>query len=212
MSSSRALLAGALLSAALAAPASAAAADPGLLGHWPLDTVSNDTTPDVSGAGRTGTGVAGAFADGRFGPGLFLSSSARTGFDVEDPTRALEPTSVSVLAWVKRSTTPDGEEIIVAKSGDDCESNAYALGSSYSGGISFTVAAPAGSGIDLVSAEFPASAVWDGRWHAVAGVFNAATTSVSITLDGSVRSVADRTVSSIAYDAFSQRRLSVGHY
>ncbi|MDO9353393.1 MAG: LamG-like jellyroll fold domain-containing protein, partial [Solirubrobacteraceae bacterium] len=153
---------------------------------------------------------------GRFGKALRLSTAGngRQGFDVDDPARLLEPASVSVLAWVKRADTPTRDEIIVAKSGDDCEVNAYALATDPNGGLSFSVGtARQGGGVEVwPSPTVPPTALWDDKWHAIAGTFDASTGTVSIAVDGKVQGSRPTGGSPIAYGNFSQRRLSVAHY
>ena len=130
------------------------------------------TTPESSGnnlstAVRFATPVAGRFGNAfQFGP----SSRMFT----ESPLLRLQ--SVTVMAWVKAPSTPGPLRNVMAQGGGGCEPAAYALytGSSsgpHAGGLHFYVY----DGAVAAAPGVPASAIWDGAWHMVAGTFDGAT-------------------------------------
>ena len=181
------LLASLLAAAAVVSPASAPADHDGpLAGQWHLDQVASDgTTPDSSGHGLTGTkessgggieGTAGRFNDAVAFDGL---SAIRVG-----PSSLLEPTNVTVVAWVRSSGSPGNNKYIVAKGGDGgCGASSYALDTGPTGGLEFYVRSPSlGVGISTPSAM--PSDIWDGAWHGVAGVYDG--TSIRLYVDGQV--------------------------
>lgn len=217
------LLASVLSAAALLGPATVAhAAEPDLLSRWALDTVGA-STPNAVDARLDGTPVTGTPVDGRFDKGLALSPTTGTqGLLAADNAQLVEPKSVTVLAWVKRTSAPENWAPIVAKggvgrddAGQDCELNAFALMSGGEEGPHFAITTPDGSaGAQTLSMtdSLPAAKVWDNRWHAVAGIFDATTRTLSVALDGKIVSTKPADGTSIAYSSFPQRALSVGRY
>ena len=161
-------------------PATAhAQSEPGLALKWHLDSVtgstSNGTVSDSSGNALDGhvTGVS-VLNPARFSAGLTINGAdlnSVNGFPPVGIDRAetlqLKPTRVTLMAWV-RGTVP-GSDAIIATQGTDssCGGGAYRLRNS-GGSLVFSVA---GAGPGTVNS--PASAgVWNGQWHAVAGVYD----------------------------------------
>lgn len=223
MPTRNALLASALSAAALLGPTTVAhAAEPDLLSRWALDTVGA-TTPNAVDSRLNGTPVTGTPVAGRFGSGLSLSPAAGTqGLLAADSAGLVEPKSVTVLAWVKRASAQESWAPIVAKSGvgrDDpgqsCELNAFALMAGGEEGPHFAITTAdgsAGSQTLSMTDPLPAASVWDNKWHAVAGIFDASSRTLSVALDGKIISTKPADGTSIAYGSFPQRALSVGRY
>lgn len=224
MPTPNALLAGVLSAAALLAPTTAAhAAEPDLLARWALDTVGS-TTPNAVDARLDGTNVAGTTVTGRFGSALSITNTPATeGFFASDTDKLVERPSVTVLAWVKGSAAPTSWSPIVAKSGAgradggaaECELSAFALTAGAGEGPHFSVTTADGSRGSLtlsMSDALPAADVWDGQWHAVAGIFDASTSSLSVALDGKIVKTTTSDGAAIAYDGFPKRGLAVGRY
>src|SRR6476646_7211684 len=87
----------------IAAPARAAT---GAAGHWSLDEGSGASTADDSGFGDTGSVQGGAtWVTGKRGPWA-LSFDGSTGRVAIPDATQLEPSSVTVQAWVKRQGSP----------------------------------------------------------------------------------------------------------
>ncbi|MEH3053478.1 MAG: hypothetical protein PGN13_05625 [Patulibacter minatonensis] len=223
MSTRLTLLASVLTAAALAAPVAATAAEPDLLSRWALDGVSAGATPNAADPRLDGTSVTGTVVAGRFGNGLLLSGvDAPQGLLTPDPGKLVEPRSVTAMAWVKAAAAPTAYAPLIAKSAAghedggrfECEASAFALMTGNGEGPFFSVVTPDGSGgadgtLTMTDAIPPAS-VWDGRWHAVAGVFDAQARTLSLAVDGKVVSTKAADGTSIGYDLFPQRGLSVG--
>lgn len=158
----------------------AQAADPEA--RWPLDTTVGQITPDTSGNGldaevRFGSALVGG---GRFGNALDPAETQTPMSGAWVPNgAALEPSRLSVVAWVKRTGSPGAYRYIVAKGANACNGPSYALYASGAGRLQFVVTdGTAGR----VSPEAPAS-LWDGGWHAVTGVWDGA--DASLYVDGS---------------------------
>ena len=121
-------------------PAAAEASDPDLLGQWHLDASEQRSTPDSSGHGHDGDvdGAAVRFVPGgRFGNALDLNGEGGR-VDVAG-SEALEPERVTAMAWVRSGGSPGPLRYILAKGAEGCEIASYALHSSASGGLSFSV-------------------------------------------------------------------------
>jgi hypothetical protein len=184
---SRGHLAAALVAAAfaLAAPSAASAQSFPLVGWWPMNEGSGQTVRDWSGHGNNGylgstTGV--DDADPAWIRGVFLGSALRfSGGDmVTIPgSSSLEPSRLTVAAWVRNAGSPGAYRYVVSKGFDQCYSGSYGLYSGSGGGIAFYIA----DGQDHYYVS-PAAApsFWDGRWHHVAGTFDGAT--VRLYIDG----------------------------
>ena len=81
----------------------------------------------------------------------------------------LEPAHVTAEAWVRRSGSPGVFAYVLSKGASGCQAASYALYSGFEGGMTFYV--HDGSNYRLSSPD-AGSAVWDGRWHHVAGTYD----------------------------------------
>lgn len=167
----------------------AQAASP-LIGSWPLDAAheedASQVTADVSGNGldlRAPNGAMHLGAPALFGTGATLATDL-TPLQVTSPL--LAPARLTLLAWVKQSGNP-GTLRYIAGRGDDaltCGGSSYALYTGYPGmgGLRFYVRHGAG---DSSLTPAPAdAAVFDGRWHLVAGTYDGA--AARLYVDGSL--------------------------
>jgi concanavalin A-like lectin/glucanase superfamily protein len=147
---------------------------------------SGQTVRDWSGRGNNGYlgSTTGADAnDPSWIKGVFLGSALR--FDGADDyvtipdSDSLEPQRLTVAAWVKGSGTPD-HRYIVGKGANACSTGSWGLYTGEGGGAAFYIAdSPS---MFYRSPEAPASAVWDGKWHHIAGTFDGS--KVRFYLDG----------------------------
>jgi hypothetical protein len=181
--------------------------------HWPLDVGSNGTTPDSSGHDLAGQDLAGSFAPGRFSNALTVANLG-DGFRAPG-TALLEPERITVSAWVKASGPLPQDRQIVSKGGGGCAVQSYGLATSASGGLWWNVLLKAPGGEQL-QALTPADAVapealWDDRWHAIAGTFDGA--SADLWVDGAKVASAPTPEAGATVDySFPERRLAVGRY
>ncbi|MDQ3648130.1 MAG: LamG domain-containing protein [Actinomycetota bacterium] len=174
---------------ALGLPAPALADHAGPLGaQWHLDQAASvpvgseaavGTTPDSSGHGLTArTDVTASdpvtpidLADGgRFGRALGEVNS-RPIF-AESPL--LRPQRITLLGWVRRSGSPGNNQYIAGQgdSGAACAGSSYALRSPSDDdtpGLLFSVRGPLGQ---VIASPNAGTALWDGQWHMVAGVYD----------------------------------------
>lgn len=204
-----ALALGVIFMGALLTPA--ARADTSLVGQWHLDEVdaqagSASTTP--ASAGGVPLQISGATATaGRFGNAFSFNGANGDALSATDP--ALNSAQVTVMAWVKASGSPGQYKDVVSQNGNPaCSVASYALYDGSSGGLQFYIAN--GDSSAIVSAAEPPANIWDGQWHAVAGVYDGS--SVRLYVDGAeVGSPTDATGSAIDY-ALSDTTFEVGNF
>ncbi len=182
----RSIAAAGLAAAALAVLPAAAGADGfPLVGWWPMNEGSGQVVRDWSGHGNNGQlgSTSGVDAnDPSWIPGVFSGSALR--FDGNDLVKipdstSLEPTKVTVAAWIRGTSSPGQFRYIVGKGATGCASGSYGLYSSENGGVAFYIGD--GSQQFVRSPEAPTS-VWDGKWHHAAGTFDG--TTVRLFIDG----------------------------
>lgn len=154
----------------------AGVADPHLVGEWHLD--SAPSAPDSSGSGNDGEVFGASLVPGKFGQALTFDPVH--GSVVRIPgASSLEPAAVTAVAWVRAGSSPGAEKYVMGKGATGCSAASYALYTGADGGLQFYIY----DGAHVQgSPEIPASAIWDGNWHGVAGVFDG--TTVRLYVDG----------------------------
>jgi hypothetical protein len=167
----------AIFAALLVFAPSASAAGPRLEGWWSFNELRNSQVAwDWSGQGNHGqlgstpgvdandpTRIAGWFLGGlRFGGDDFVRIPASTD---------LEPSKVTVAAWVRGSSSPGQWQYILSKGSSACDAGSYGLYSGRGGGLAFYIS----DGTTWVVSPEKGPEVWDGRWHFVAGTFDGST-------------------------------------
>jgi hypothetical protein len=176
----RLLATGALTAGLAVVPATANA---GLLdsvsGWWPMYEGSGQVVHDLSGHGNNGTLGSTPVADANdptWIKGFLFGSALR--FDGNDfvripDSKALESKAVTVSAWVRGDSSPGRDRYIIGKGADDCLSSSYALYTGEGAGLSFYVTDQ--SGATRLTAAVDPTAIWNGKWHHVAGTFDGTT-------------------------------------
>jgi hypothetical protein len=161
----------------------ASGGQPSLLGEWHMDTVQSAEVPDTPSTVNSTDGlqIYGAQqVPGQFGQ-AFSFNGAQRNYLVADGTD-FQPAQITVMAWVKASSSPGTNKAIVAKGGDtDCGLASYALYSA-AGGLAFYVAASRSTTIS--SPVVPAAQIWNGQWHAVVATYDG--TAVRLYVDGAL--------------------------
>jgi hypothetical protein len=186
----------------------ARAADPSLLGQWHLDDNNasgpNFYTSDSSGNGNSLQVMGATQVAGRWGNAFSFNGSTNS----LQASVKYQPTHVTVVAWVK-GTSPGHYTDILSQGGDPtCSVASYALYTGATGGLQFYIAKNTTTTVS--SAVATPSSVWDGNWHAVAGIYDGST--VSLYVDGTeVGSPTDATGSAIDY-ALPDTTFSVGNF
>lgn len=184
------LLAATALAAAFIAPAAASAsAGPldslsSITGWWPMYEGSGQVVHDLSGHGDNGQlgSTPGVDAnDPTWIKSLFIFNALR--FDGNDFVRipdspALRTPQVTVSAWVRNSATPGQYKYVIGKGADGCTSASYGLYTGDNGGLRFYINDTAG--VTHESGVVDPSAVWNGKWHHVAGTWDGTTASLYV--------------------------------
>jgi hypothetical protein len=179
-------VAAALGSIALLVPATASAWSSPLAGWWPMNEGSGQTIHDYSGNGNNGTLGAGAGADDNdptWIKGVFYGSALRfdgvNDFVTITGSSSLQPQNLTVSAWVRGNGSPGVARYILAKgAAGGCLGSSYGLYTGMNGGMAFYVKSDDGFHISPLADP----ALWDGRWHNVAGTFDGRT--VRLFVDG----------------------------
>jgi Concanavalin A-like lectin/glucanases superfamily len=211
----RLLAAGALAVGLAAAPASASA---GLLdsvqGWWPMYEGSGQTVHDLSGKGNNGQLGATPGVDANdptwirgFLFGSALRFSGNQFVRIPDST-SLEPTNLTISAWVRANGSPGNVKQILGKGANDCDSSSYALYTGPAGGLAFYVATPDGHWFRTGSVD--AAAIWNNKWHHVAGTFDG--TTAKLFVDGKLIDGAVAVPGPIGYDTSNSGDMGVGNY
>jgi hypothetical protein len=136
---------------------------------------SGQTVRDWSGRGTNGylgSSPAADANDPAWIRGVFLGSALRFGGDdfvTIPPSAALEPSRLTVAAWVRAAASPGPFRYVMSKGSVECLASSYGLYTGANGGLAFYIAS--GPEQTFATPEAPAS-VWDGKWHHVAGTFD----------------------------------------
>lgn len=150
----------------------------GLVGEWDFDEDSGSTAYDSSGFGNHGEIVSATRVSGRYGNALSFDG-AEDYVSVPDNV-VIEPSEITVEAWVKSSTSPGAYKHIISK---DLTSHtgwsSYGLYTGSSGGLRFYIGH---SNPTYTLSPDAGTGVWDGEWHHVAGTYDGA--QVSLYVDG----------------------------
>jgi len=166
-----------------------------LVAYWPFD---NDIS-DKSGNGNNGINDGATFVSGKINEGLSFDGNDNM---VVSGVSSLNPSKVTLEAWVKNSGTPGTYKYITGKYylGDR---GSYALYTSGSGGLRFYISHTAG----FVASPDAGTGIWDGNWHHIAGTYDGA--KVRLYVDGVEVGSGTVTTKSIAYNA---NDLYIGSY
>jgi Ca2+-binding RTX toxin-like protein len=187
-----------------AGPASATI---GLVAHWRLDEGAGSTAADDSGLGNAGALSGGAtWVTGRWEGAVEFDGS--TGKILIPASPSLEPTAVTVAAWVKQ-LDPQGEfKYVFAKGATGCNAASYGLYTGPAGGLVFYVSTAAGS--SYTRSPDAGTAVWDGNWHHAAGTFDGSR--VRLFLDGVEVGAGTPTNAGIDYQTSDSTDALIGSY
>ncbi len=144
--------------------------------YWRLDEGSGTTAADSSANGLPGTVQGATWVSRRSGSALsFASWSDRV---VVPRNILLEPTTVTVDAWVRANGTPGQWAQIVGKGETVCTTASYSLYTGSGSGLAFFI----GNGSSAILSPTVSTSIWDNTWHHVAGSFDG--TKVHLYVDG----------------------------
>ena len=154
--------------------------------------------------GNNGIPVGGVgFAPGRIDQSFIFDSS----FVYVPNSPALEPTTVSVEAWVNLSNGNQHNNYLLAKGADGDIAASYALYTGPNGGLSFYVYDGNSSYIASPDAGVD---IWDDTWHHVVGTYDGE--SVRLFIDGTEIGSGTATNIAIGYGLSDSNELYLGAY
>ena len=138
-----------------------------LVGLWHLDGNALDSS--VNGLDGELSLFGASFVVDGFGQALNVDG---TGWVQVPDSSLLEPSEITVEAWVKRLGSPGSCRYIVSKYLPDHHGgySSYGLYSGGGGGIQFYIGHAYGGVI--LSPAVASTTIWDGEWHHVAGTFD----------------------------------------
>jgi len=162
-----------------------------LIGWWKLDESSGVAAADSSGNGEVGIVPSGArWVPGRINNGLVLDGVSQY-VDVPDSSTLRVAGSWTISTWLNLSATPaSGQMYTVLAKTDASGYETYSLridnnygqfGTTSPG--SFVVQFASAGGVDSFALETPAS-IQTNHWYHLAGTWNAATSLLSLYVDG----------------------------
>jgi hypothetical protein len=185
------------------------------IGWWRFDETTGQSITDSSGTGNNGLLGSTPVADpddptwlipGRLGPSAL--SFLPQNFAQVASSNTLQPSAVSVQAWVQAAASPGPFEYIVAKGASGCTAASYALYTGSDGGAAFYIYN--GSNY-ILSPSAPVSSVWDGAWHHLMGTYDG--NNVHLFLDGTEVGAGTPGVGAqITYNLPTSNELFIGNY
>ncbi len=183
---------------------------PSLLGEWHMDTIQPGEVPDTPSTvnNTDGLQIYGAQqVTGRFGQAFSFNGADRDFMEAEGAH--FQPSQITLMAWVKASSSPGSYKAIIAKGGDnDCGVASYALYTGPNGGASFYIATSRTTTVS--SASLPPADIWDGHWHALVGTYDGS--HVRLYLDGALVGSATPSGGAAIDYAVDEDALSVGDF
>ena len=148
----------------------------GLRGEWLFDEGAGATAHDSSIHGNDAIISGPTWVPGRFGTALHFGGTADYVTVSNDTT--LEPSSITLSAWVRASGSPGSYRVFAYKGVQNCIASSYSLKSSASGGLVFGIY----DGTSTLFSPDAGTDVWDGSWHLVTGTYNG--TALRLYVDG----------------------------
>ena len=135
-----------------------------LVGLWHF----SGNAEDSSGKGNDGTVFGATYVDSPMGKALSFDGND---YVIVPDSLLLEPSEITVEAWVKRNGSPGSCKYIVSKYLPNRHGSysSYGLYSGSNGGIRFYIGYT--NSVIFSPATEPAD-IWDGEWHHVAGTFD----------------------------------------
>ncbi len=175
---------------------------PGLVSWWKGE---NNAVDAVGGHQGTLEGDT-TFVAGKVGQALSFDGDGDYVFAWNSPS--LEPTTVSVEAWVNSTTlTEFGEyNYILAKGAKGFSGASYALVTSINSGLWFYV----GNGGAFGYSPDTGTGIWDGNWHHVVGTYDG--THVRLYVDGAEVGNGSEAVNFLGYGLPDSNDLYIGTY
>jgi len=159
---------------------------PGLISWWTADGTTLDFLGNNDGVAVPSVSYTTGEVDDAF-------SFSGTQYVQVQQSSTLEPSQITVDAWVQ-AVAPGASQYVVSKGALENNAASYALYTGASGGLQFYVYD--GTKVNL-SPDPGSTAVWDGKWHHVAGTYDGS--AVRLFLDGSEVGSGTAASTAIAY-------------
>ena len=144
------------------------------------------------------------YVPGKVGQAFSISGDGTDYVQVPDSPN-LEPTNVSVEAWVKSSGVGENQYLI-SKGAFGNNVASYALYTGYSSGLLFYIS----DGSNYIESPDAGAGIWDNQWHHVVGTFDGGT--VRLFVDGSEVGNGTPTDLKIGYGLPTTNDLLIGNY
>jgi hypothetical protein len=198
---------------ALAPPARATSAS---VAHWTMDEGAGVTVADsVGSANGTLTGAASWLASGAAIGSSAVSFAGSTGHVAVPGSAALEPTELTLSAWVRGdpANPPAFDSAVVEKGAFGCAGPSYGL---YAGAYTITFkynSQVGGPQTRLFNWSLAIPNLWDGRWHLIAASIQSGGKRVLIGVDGYVNDTGTwlpTETNPISYAGATDSSLSIG--
>lgn len=181
----------------------AMAATSGLIARWNLNSSSNNIAQDSSGNNLYGTDFGINLVNGKFGNAYDFSNN---GYVRVANNSLLEPSIISVEAWVKNSSNPGAFKYILSKGALGDNNASYALYTGSTGGLFFYVS----QGTNFILSPDAGSGIWDGNWHHIVGTYDGST--VRLYVDTTEIGSGTPTNISISYNLQDGNDFFIGSY
>lgn len=178
-----------------------------LVGEWTFDSDQGSVVSDSSGNQNNGL----LYGTVSRVPGEQASAldftGAPGGVQVPD-SPSLEPSAVTVAAWVENAGSPGRFRYILAKGWSGCISTSYGLYTGPAGGLQFYVGRDTGT--PYVRSPNIGQSVWNGAWHLAVGTFDGSV--VRLYVDGVEVGSGSAAPGPIAYGLSGSNDLFIGDY
>ena len=174
-----------------------------IIGRWGLNENTNSIAKDTSGHNLSGIISGSGLISGKFGNALNFNQNSY----VQVPNNSLlEPQTITIETWVRRSGSPGTFNYIASKGASGCNTASYALYTGASGGLQFYIS----NGNTFELSPDAGTGVWDGNWHHATGTYDGA--NVRLYVDGLEVGTGTPTNINISYNLPDSNDLYIGRY
>jgi hypothetical protein len=182
---------------ALSGRSVSASSSPDMISQWSAEGTADDSLSANNGLLQGGV----TYVTGKLGQAFSFDGNSFVEV-ANSPT--LEPSTITVAAWVKRSGSPGEYRYVLAKGSQNCDASSYGLYTGQNGGLSFYIY----DGVSYVLSPAQGQEIWDGNWHYVAGTYDGA--NIRLYMDGLEVGTGTQTMISINYDLPTDQKFYIG--
>ncbi len=160
-----------------------------MVGYWKFDEGTATSTIDSSGNGNTGTLIGGTWTSGKVGGALSFNGTMGQYVDAGDPAPLQLAGSFTISAWINPSAFPGTDDNPILDKRDNGPACSFALNVTRDNGSEqvYVQAATPGNACTpsaYMGQRYTTATIAAGQWYHVAGVFNAASQTLDIYLNG----------------------------